>query len=58
MPLYIHSLNLAVGDSVKNLWLMSETFGTIKEVCKLVKKSPKRESHLKELRDLSENENR
>ena len=38
--------------------LLSKTFGTIKEVCKLVKKSPKRESHLKELRSLSENENR
>ena len=54
---YGHSLNLAVGDSVKKLWLLSETFGTNK-VCKLVKKSPKRESYLKELRDLSENENR
>ena len=54
---YGHSLNIAVGYSVKSLWLLSETFGTIK-VCKLVKKSPKRESHLKELRDLSENENR
>jgi len=55
---YGHALNLAVGDSIKSVKLLSETFGTIKEVCKLVKKSPKRESHLKELRSLSENENR
>lgn len=55
---YGHALNLAVGDSIRNVKLLSDTFGTIKEVCNLIKKSPKRETHLKELRDLSENENR
>ena len=55
---YGHALNLAVGDSVKKVKLLADTFGTIKEVCNLMKVSPKRETHLKELRDLSENENR
>ena len=53
---YGHALNLAVGDSIRNIKLLSDTFGTIKEVCNLVKKSPKRETHLKELRELSQNE--
>ena len=54
---YRHALNLAVGDSVKNVKLLADMFGTIKEVCNLVKKSPKCETHLKKLHDLSENEN-
>lgn len=55
---YGHALNLAVGDSIRNVKLLSDTFGTIKEVCNLVKKSPKRETHLKSIRELSGNENR
>ena len=55
---YRHALNLAVGDSVKNVKLLADTFGTIKEVCNLIKKSPKHETHLKKLRHLSENETR
>ena len=54
---YGHALNLAVGDSVKNVKLLSDSFGTIKEICNLVKKSPKRETHLKLLRQNNENEN-
>ena len=53
---YGHALNLAIGDSIKAIKLLSETFGTIKEVCKLIKKSPERETVLKKLRELSENE--
>ena len=48
---YRHTLNLAVSDSVKKVKLLANTFGTIKEVCNLIKKSPKRETHLKELGD-------
>lgn len=39
---YGHALNLAVGDSVRNVKLLSDTFGTIKEICNLVK----REKHI------------
>ena len=49
---------MAVGDSVKNVKQLANTFGTIKEVCNLIEKPPKSETHLKKLRDLSENENR
>ena len=55
---YGYALNLAVGDLVKNVKLLADLFGTIKEVRSLIKNSPKRETHLKKLRDLSENENR
>ena len=55
---YRHALNLTVGDLVKNVKLLADTFGTIKELRNLIKKSPKRETHLKKLRDLSENKNR
>ena len=55
---YGHALNLAVGDCIRNEKLLAETFDTIKEVCNLVKKSPKRDTHLKMLRDLTENENK
>ena len=50
-----YALNLAVRDFVKNVRLLSETFGTIKEVCKLLKK---RIPFERATRDLSENENR
>ena len=54
---YGHALNLAVGDCIRNEKLLAETFDTIKEVCNFVKKSPKRDTHLKMLGDLAENEN-
>ena len=38
--------------------LLAETFDIIKEVCNLVKKSPKRDTYLKRLVDLTENENK
>ena len=52
---YGHALNLAVGDAVKDVGDMAETFDIAKEICKLVKKSPKRDTLLKQLRKTSEN---
>ena len=39
---YGHKLNLAVGDSIKAALCLSETFEVVREICKLVKKSPQR----------------
>ena len=41
---YRNALNLAVGDCIRNGKLLAETFDTIKEVCNLVKKYPKRDT--------------
>ena len=41
---YLYALNFAVGDCIRNEKLLAETFDTIKEVCNLVKKSPKRDT--------------
>ena len=43
---YGHALNLAVGDVIKNIPRLNETFSTAYEICKLVKKSPKRNTKL------------
>ena len=53
---YGHALNLAVGDSVCNVRLLSDTFDSVKEICNLIKNSPKRDSHLKIERIFSSNE--
>lgn len=55
---YGHALNLAVGDYVKSLKCLSETFDVVKEICKLVKKSPQRDTVLKNMRKESLNEER
>ena len=52
---YGHALNLAVGDVIKKVPLLKKTFGTSFELCKLVAKSPKRNTKLKDLRTESEN---
>ena len=52
---YGHALNLAVGDVIKNIRSLTETFGTAYEICKLVKKSPKRNTKLDAIRDSTEN---
>ena len=44
---YAHSLNLAVGDTMRNCYLLQRTI----ELTKLVKKSPKRDSKLKKNTD-------
>ncbi|XP_057312165.1 zinc finger MYM-type protein 1-like [Hydractinia symbiolongicarpus] len=48
---YGHALNLAVGDVIKEIPELKEAFGTAYEICKLVKKSPKRDTQLKNIRE-------
>ena len=47
---YRHALNLAVGDSIKAVSCLNETFEVVREICKLVKKSPQKGTHLSKLR--------
>ena len=47
---YTHSLNLAVGDSIKNSRIMRDALDTTLEITKLIKKSPKRDSKLDEIK--------
>ena len=57
---YTHSLNLAVGDAIKNSKVMKDALKTTFEITKLIKKSPKR--HLdaikKEAVTINSDENR
>ena len=48
---YAHSLNLAVGDTMRNCYLLQRTIDNTFELTKLVKKSPKRDSKLKKNTD-------
>ena len=43
---YAHSINLAVGDTMKAIPFMKETIDNTYELTKLVKKSPKRDAKL------------
>lgn len=55
---YGHALNLAVGDVIKEIPELKEAFGTAYEICKLVKKSPKRDTQLKNIREATGNESK
>ena len=46
---YCSSLNLAVGDSVKNIPLLKDTLNMAYEITKLIKKSPKREAEFQRI---------
>ena len=48
---YAHSLNLAIGDTMKNSALLKHTIDNTFELTKLVKKSPKKDSKLKEIQN-------
>ena len=52
---YGHALNLSVKDACTKVKCLKDTFDTTKEICKLVKKSPQRETYLKKLRIQSGN---
>ena len=39
-----------MGDSIKAVSCLNETFEVVREICKLVKKSPQRDTHLSKLR--------
>ena len=53
---YGHVLNLSVKDACKDVKCLKDTFDTASEICKLVNKSPPRDTHLKKLREETENE--
>ena len=48
---YCHTLNLAVGDTVKGVPLLKETLENAYELTKLVKYSPKRQAALKNIQE-------
>ena len=50
---YGHALNLDVGDIIKSIHSLLETFDTNHEICKLVKISPQRDKKLDEIRSLT-----
>ena len=48
---YGHSLNLAVGDSIKRCKVMQSSLDVVFEISKLIKKSPKRDAIFQRLKD-------
>ena len=48
---YGHSLNLAINDTIKNCKLMKSTMDAVTEICKLIKKSPKRDAMFLKLKE-------
>ena len=51
---YGHALNLATQDAIKGVKLMADTFDTVYEITKLIKKSPKRQSIFKAIKNWEE----
>jgi len=51
---YDHALNLATQDAIKGVKLMADTLETVYEISKLIKKSPKRHSIFKAIKNLEE----
>lgn len=47
---YGHALNLCVKDACNKVTCLKNTMDAAWEICKLVKRSPQRESHLKKIR--------
>ena len=47
---FTHSLNLTVGDAIKANKVMKNSLETIFEIMKLIKKSPKRDNKLKDIK--------
>ena len=47
---YGHSLNLAVGDTIRQSKLMKSSLETVNEISKLIKKSPKRDAMFQRLK--------
>ena len=48
---YGHALNLACGDTIRQCKLMQDALDTTHEICKLVKKSPRRDATFKRLKE-------
>ena len=55
---YGHALNLAVADCIKSLPYISDALDTVREIGKLVKKSPQRNTRLDKIRAETKNESR
>ena len=55
---YGYALNLPVGDVIRNLKYLKEMFCTAYKICKLVKKSPKRNTRLDQIRNSTKNESK
>ena len=55
---YRHALNLAVGDSVKSVECLKGVFEVIRKICRLIKKSPKRNTMLDDMRKQSKNDSK
>ena len=53
---FTHSLNLAVGGTIKASKLMKNFLETTFEITKLIKKSPKRDGKLKDIKTAIEQE--
>ena len=55
---YGHVLNIAVGDVIRNFKDLKEMFSTAYEICKLVKKSPKRNARPDQIRNSTKHESK
>ena len=53
---YGHVLNLSVKDACSDVKCLKDTFDTARKICKLVKLSPPRDTHLQTLRKETQNE--
>lgn len=53
---YGHALNLAIKDACNKIECLKEAFDSTKEICKLVKKSPQRDTKLAEIRSATKNQ--
>ncbi len=51
---YGHALNLATQDAIKGVKIMADALETVYEITKLIKKSPKRQSIFKAIKNLEE----
>ncbi len=51
---YGHALNLAIQDAIKGVKIMADALETVYEITKLIKKSPKRQSIFKAIKNLEE----
>ena len=48
---YVHFLNLTCGDWIRNATIVSKLLDASNEITKLVKFSPKRDSHLRKIHE-------
>ena len=55
---YGHTLDLAIADSIKSVDCLKHVFEVIHKICKLIKKSPKRNMKLDDMRKETKNESK